>query len=222
MHGLKVNDVETDTLCCSQVSESKKRRRVLPRIKSQERSTVLEGFINFYDECSNLSTTSLESSLEINFPVNIGEQIPGIVVSEPEFEQLSDIDMCDSDLFESEVDASAVLIRNSSSSSGSSKKCSFNFNQRSSQPLNHVNDVFPVNLAASLVALVAKHNGSDALLSDLLKRGQALFGDSALTPWSVRSQFQEVCQQYQSSKKVSPNGELILLNFRSLLMDIVI
>ena len=222
LHGLKVNDVETDTLCCSQISESKKRRRVLPRIKFQERSTVLEGFINFYDECSNLSTTSLESSLEINFPVNIGEQIPGIVVSEPEFEQLSDIDVCDTDLFESEVDASAALIRNSSSSSGSSKKYSFNFNQRSSQPLNDVNDVFPVNLAASLVALLAKHNGSDALLNDLLKRDQALFGDSALTPWSVRSQFQEVCQQYQSSKKVSPNGELILLNFRSLLMDIVI
>ena len=114
--------------------------------------------------------------------------------------------MCDTDLFESEVDASAALIRNSSSSSGSSEKYNFNFNQRSSQPLNHVNDVFPVNLAASLVALVAKHNGSDALLNDLLKRDQALFGDSALAPWSVRSQFQEVCQQYQSSKKVSPNG----------------
>ena len=182
MHGLKVNDVETDTLCCSQISESKKPRRVLPRIKFQERSTVLEGFINFYHERSNLSTTSLESSLEINFPVNIGEQIPGILVSEPEFEQLSDIDVCDTDFFESEVDASAALIRNSSSSSGSSKKYSFNFNQRSSQPLNHVKDVFPVNLAASLVALVAKHNGSDALLNDLLKRDQALFGDSALTP----------------------------------------
>ena len=117
----------------------------------------------------------MESSLEINFHVNIREQIPGIVVSEPEFEQLSDIDVCDTDLFENEVDASAALIRNSSSSSGSSEKYSFNFNQRSSQPLNHVNDVFPVNLAASLVALVAKHNGSDALLNDLLKRDQAPF-----------------------------------------------
>ena len=156
----------------------------------------------------------MESSVEIIFPANIEEQIPGIVVREPEFEQLSDINVCDTDLFESEVDASAALIRNSSSSSGSSEKHSFNFGQRNSQPLNHVKDVFPVNLAASLVALVAKHNGSDALLNDLLKRDQALFDDSALTPWSVKSLFREVCQQYQSSKQVSSNGELILLSYQ--------
>ena len=178
----------------------------------QESSFVLEVFINSNEKCSNLSTTSLESGLELNFPIDIEEQIPGIVLHEPEFEQLSDIDVSDKDLFEKEVDAICALIRNSSSSSSSSNNYSFNFSQRSSQPLNHVKDVFPANYEASLVALVAKHNGSDALLNDLLKRDLAFFGKSALTPWSVKSLF-IVCQQYQSSKQVFLNGKLILLSF---------
>ena len=77
------------------------------------------------------------------------------------------------------------------------------------------------NLKASLVAIVSVHNGSDSLLNDLLKRDQLLFGGQTVSPWAVRKQFEDFCTLYQSSKQSFDNGELILLNFRPLLIDIV-
>ena len=65
------------------------------------------------------------------------------------------------------------------------------------------------------------HNGSDSLLNDLLKRDQLLFGGQTVSPWAVRKQFEEFCTLYQSSKQSLNNGELILLNFRPLLIDII-
>ena len=76
-------------------------------------------------------------------------------------------------------------------------------------------------MTASLITLVSRHNGSDALLNDLLKRDQALFGERAITPWTVKTQFREFCDRYQSEKIISSNGELILIKFRILLLDIV-
>ena len=77
------------------------------------------------------------------------------------------------------------------------------------------------NLAASLLAIVSLHNGSDALLSDLLKRDQLLFAGQTISPWAFRKQFENICAKYQSSKQSFHNGELILLSFRPLLLNIL-
>ena len=77
------------------------------------------------------------------------------------------------------------------------------------------------NLKASLLAIVSVHKGSDSLLNDLSKRDQLVFGGQTVSPWAVRKEFEDFCTLYQSSKQSLNNGELILLNFRPLLMDIV-
>ena len=77
------------------------------------------------------------------------------------------------------------------------------------------------NLKASLLAIVSVHNGSDSLLNDLLKLDQLLFGGQTVSPWAVRKEFEDFCTLYQSSKQFLNNGELILLNFRPLLIEIV-
>ena len=69
---------------------------------------------------------------------------------------------------------------------------------------------------------MSAHNGSDLLLNDLLKRDQLLFGGQSVSPWAVRKQFEEFCTLYQTNNQSPNNGELILLNFRLLLIDIVI
>ena len=76
-------------------------------------------------------------------------------------------------------------------------------------------------LKAYLLAIVSAHNGSDSLLNDLLKRDQLLFVGQSVSPWAVRKQFEEFCTLYQSNNQSPNNGELILLNFRPLLIDIV-
>ena len=77
------------------------------------------------------------------------------------------------------------------------------------------------NLKAYLLAIVSIHNGSDSLLNDLLKRDQLLFGGQYVSPWAVRKLFEEICTLYQSNNQSPNNGELILLNVRPLLIDIV-
>ena len=87
--------------------------------------------------------------------------------------------------------------------------------------LTEVPDASKENLKASLLAIVSVHNDSDSLLNDLLKRDQLLFGGQTVSPWAVRKQFEEFCTLYQSSIQSFNNGELILLNFRPLLIDII-
>ena len=77
------------------------------------------------------------------------------------------------------------------------------------------------NLKAFLLAILSVHNCSDSLLNDLLKRDQLLFGGQTVLPWAVRKEFKDLCTLYQFSKQSLNNGELILLNFRPLLNDIV-
>ena len=66
------------------------------------------------------------------------------------------------------------------------------------QPLNQLSDVAPTNLVASLIALVSKHNASDSLLNDLLKRDQAIFGEDAVSPWFVQKQLNVLYSKFIS------------------------
>ena len=81
--------------------------------------------------------------------------------------------------------------------------------------------VTKTNLMASLLAIVSLHNAPNALLNGLLKRDQLIFGGQTVSPWAFKKQFEDFCSKYQSSKQSSENGELILLNFRPLLIDIL-
>ena len=59
----------------AQYFRTSKRRRVRPRIKLfvEENQNALESSINFYDESSKASLSSVESSSENNFPVQLDE-----------------------------------------------------------------------------------------------------------------------------------------------------
>ena len=91
----------------------------------------------------------------------------------------------------------------------------------SSMRLREVNEVSAVNLIASLLAIVVRHNCSDALLIDLIKRDQELFDHQTITPWAVKTKFSEFSSLYQEEKITLESGELIFVMFRQLLVDIV-
>ena len=155
----------------------------------EEKQNALESLINFYDECSNASLISVKSSTEINFPVQIDENsdietfpFEGSVNF---LEEIRDIELHEN----SSKSRSLVICGSSSSSSNQANENSIFDKRFCSDRLNAVSVVSPVNLTASLLTLMSKHNGSDALLNDLLKRGQALFGERAITPWTVKTQF---------------------------------
>ena len=67
--------------------------------------------------------------------------------------------------------------------------------------LQEVNALTPVNLAASLISIVSKHSGSDALLNDLLNRDQKLFSNQPIAPWTIKTRFQMLCLRYQHTKQ---------------------
>ena len=90
------------------------------------------------------------------------------------------------------------------------------------QPINHVSDVAPTNLVASLIALVSKHNASDSLLNDLLKRDQAIFGEGDVSPWFVQKQLNDLYSKFNSRKLSVDSGEIILIKFRPQLIEIVL
>ena len=87
--------------------------------------------------------------------------------------------------------------------------------------LREVNEVSAGKLIASLLAIVARHNCSDALLFDLIKRDQELFDHQTITPWAVKTKFSEFSSLYQDEKITLENDELIVVKFGQLLVDIV-
>ena len=80
-------------------------------------------------------------------------------------EEISDIE-----LHENSSSSRSLVISGSSSSSSNHENEISIFDKRfCSDRLNAVSVVSPVNLTASLITQVSKHNGSDAHLNDLLK-----------------------------------------------------
>ena len=118
---------------------------------------------------------------------------------------------------------SAVEIYSSSSYSGLGETIDMNIGDHfDKQPINQLSDVAPTNLVASLIALVSKHNASDTLLNDLLKRNQVLFGEGAVSPWFVKKQLNDLYSKFISRKLSVDSGEIILIKFRPQLNEIVL
>ena len=118
---------------------------------------------------------------------------------------------------------SALETYSSSSNSGlegtADMKMGNNFDK---QPLNQVSDASPTNLAASLITLVSKHDASDSLLNDLLKRDQFVIGERAVSLWFVQKQLNDLYSKFVSSKLGVHDGEIILIKFRPLFIEIVL
>ena len=223
LHGKIESTQETSSTDLTH-SSAKKRRNVKPRIKIQKNVSVLDSLIKFYDECSNTSVCSenSESAVLQSFePQSSDIEVTHLQNFEDSFE-ISD-ENTDEDIFESSFVENPGFLSHSSSSGSHQETGDLDFSKEySAQRLNHVSDVSPANLAASLIALITKYNAPDSLLKDLLKRDQALFGESAISPWAVQTQLQNFSSNYVSRKLIVREGEIILIKFRSLLMEIVV
>ena len=223
-HGSEELQEESD----EPIKPPKRKRNVKPRIKitaSDVRGSLLTDLIKFYNEDSNVSLASEVSSIPFtnsDFPDN----------SISDAEQIEKDGNCSdfSDGFSSteisypcdqiETLVGVDLFANFSATESDSENEEKDDNDQTVL-LTEVSGASTENLKASLLAIVSVHNGSDSLLNDLLKRDQLLFGGQTISPWAVKKQFEDFCSLYQSSKQSLNNGELILLNFRPLLIDIV-
>ena len=135
--------------------------------------------IKFYENFSNSSELSLE--FEAPSDVQDEEKLNEIAANVPPVgsgaNQLVD-DEIESDSFEGLANFNEFVDRIGSflSDTEIAESSGLSFNEIfSSMRLREVNEVSAVNLIASLLAIVARHNCSDALLFDLIKRDQELF-----------------------------------------------
>ena len=190
------------------VQRPKRRRKVKTLIKiscSDERASQLSSMIRFYDEeqseCSaagitsdntSLSTSACDRFFESDSPTGVEPDAS----LESEFESFHEEE-------ESFVESERLYDYSdySFSSEGSNQENISQSDTRQRTRITEVCEVTPVNLAASLVAIVSKHNGSDSLLADLLKRDQKIFSNQSLPPYAVKTRMQKLCLQYQNEKK---------------------
>ena len=223
LHGQNNNSQDQDSEK-SDCSVAKKRRKVIPRIRMRKSIPAhLNSLIKFYDECSN---TSIPSSENPESDVPSRSQLQS---SDVETILLRDSDENSEKNSEPESKSnpssenSAVEIYSSSSYSGLGDTIDMNIGDHfDKHPINQVSDVAPTNLVASLIALVSKHNASDSLLNDLLKRDQAIFGEGAVSPWFVQKQLNDLYSKFISRKLSVDRGEIILIKFPPQLIEIVL
>ena len=224
-HGMQVltESVQQDNL---NDRPPKRKRIAKPRIKvmkDDERGSLLVDLATFYNEDSNASIVSETSSISVvKSPDPEWELTESEELEQEDDEVVSDVSCSDISLsFEQseEFNHGIDLFRDYSLIEEG--------DESGTQEADEENQLFEIagasatNLAASLLAIVSLHNGSDALLSDLLKRDQLLFAGQTISPWAFRKQFENFCAKYQSSKQSFHNGELILLSFRPLLLNIL-
>ena len=224
---------DKDSLCGDEISETvlptERRKRIKPAIKlirSKKQSDLLGDMLRFYHELPSDRSTSRHSYLDQAVPsVSDAAMLEERVV--PARLQ-TDTDVHEADIWQdSELEIATALFESadfeigetSSDSESSGKAIELCPDQQTR--LQEVNAVMPVNLDASLISIFSKHNASDALLNDLLKRDQKLFSNQSIAPWTIKTRLQMLCLRYQHTKQTLENGELILFNFRSLLLDTV-
>ena len=195
---------------------------MIPRFKCvrDTQPSNLLTFINFFDETSNVSIQSFDNESE----AQEAEQWA------TERDDDSDSEMCDSDSVEDEtestcledlLDAEETDIDNFGYNSDDEEETQ---HQRScaKQGKCKISEVIVVssgNSAASLLSIVAQHNGSDALLTDLLKRDHSLFGNQINSPWFLESKLEAA--GYKQSHQNLDHGELIFLCLKTLLYVII-
>ena len=223
-HGIEAEESE-DKMSEVGMKPSKRKRTVIPRIKVNARdvrSSLLTDLIKFYSEDSNASVVSETSSIPLNCgPACDGDDLAGF--GSPECNDSSDgvsstVISLPSDHFQSNT--ALDLFSNHSFNDSGDEIVSYERND-SNGLLHQVSGVSVENLKASLLAIVSVHNASDALLNHLLKRDQLLFDGQSVSPWAVKKQFEDFCSSYQCDRTLVEKGELILMIFRPLLVDIV-
>ena len=228
LHGNQ--NVSSDETIKDTVREiAKKRcRKSKPRISLEPIVTPklhLEEMIKFYEDCSNSSELSLE--FEAPLDVQDEEKLDEIAANVPPVDsganQLVE-DEIESDSFEGLANFNEFVDQSGSflSDTDIAESSGLGFNEVFSRMrLREVNEVSAGNLIASLLAIAARHNCSDALLFGLIKRDQELFDHQTITPLAVKTKFSEFSSLYQDEKITLENGELIVVKFRQLLVDIV-
>ena len=208
---------------------SKRKRRTMPRFKcvSDEKPSGLQTLVSVFDETSNLSIQSFEEN-NVDAPENETWDI------EEDFLSAVNSDLS-SDVSDGETICINKLQEIVSSDSEDHNYDTDNIGEEVEEPEYselfslvkedaQISDVLPVssgNLAASLLSIVAEHNGSDELLAALLKRHQCLFGKKTVSPWSMKSQLLNEVTQFEHSKQSSTHGELIFLKFKPFLLKII-
>ena len=212
-----VEDHDKESLSWDEISETvvttKRRKRLKPAIRlirSKKQSDLLGDMLRFYDELPSDSSTSKHSYLDqavssVSDAAMLEEcVVPARLQTDtdvPEANLLHDSELENATaVFES---ADFEISETSSDSESSGKAIELCPDQQTR--LHEVNAVTPVNLAASLISIVSKHNGSDALLNDLLKRDQKLFFNQSIAPWTIKTQFQMLCLRYQHTKQTLKN-----------------
>ena len=171
------------------------------RVRSKNRKDKKQSFshentitqlLNFYSDLSNISVDSLEQEIaQIE-----GEASPNNVTS---------VDVQDSEndqeFFSEEVNEDESFEGSESPLNHTSDNSKFEtavFNQETQFAfefdgvrINSIPEVKAGNLVASLLAIVTKNNGSDALLQDPLKRDQQFFSGQTVSGLRVKAKVQE-------------------------------
>ena len=210
------------------LTQIKKFRRSLPRIQVvEEKSSTneLQSFIQFFDEGSNLSIQSFEDD-EINQVL-----VPNVLSDDsfeflPQYKEVEELDQTEEEILPSREDASSdENLSNSDEDvgnfSGETSQQAVTTLQQHKEKISEMIPVSSGNLAASLLSIVAQYNGPDLLLIDLLKRDQALFGSNCVAPRTLLKQLKQEAETLVHSKKIIDEGEIVFLNFRVTLCEIV-
>ena len=208
---------------CLVRSKKKRMAKLAVNNTSQE---GLTGLVEIFCELSNASVDSVdqETSQENQQLIPDESATDPAIISDENISIFSEDVSSENDnsievVMSSAVDSSDEQMKDSSAEND--QYLSFS-DELDSVFIDAVKHVSAGNLAASLLTIVSKHNCSDALLHDLLKRNQFIFSGQTLSPYAVKSKLQEVCLRYFENRVVTCNGEVVLVNFYQLIKDIVV
>ena len=204
----------------------RKKKKVAKLAVNNTSQEGLTGLVEFYCELSNASVDSVdqETSQENQ------QLIPDESATDPAFFSDENISIFSEDVSSENNNSIEVAMSSAVDSSDEEMKDSSAENDQYLSFSDELDSVFidavkyvsASNLAASLLTIVSKHNCSDALLHDLLKRDQIIFSGQTLSPYAVKSKLQEVCLRYYENRVVTSNGEVVLVNFYQSIKDIVV
>ena len=203
------------------------KRKRLPKaeIRYAQHATEFDSFFAYYEDSSNFSLSSLNEAP--SFPIETSPNntaVPQIITSDSIDDEMgSSNGTTDESLNNAQFQFFPEYESNESSQSDTEAVRELaSFNQ--SSLCDFVSDCRPVsvsNLALSIMSLVIKHNCSDQMMYELLKRDQIIFNGESLAPWTIKKRLGEFAAQYQCRKELLSNGEQIYLNFSPLLLKIV-
>ena len=222
-HGRSANLMQSTSQTV--VRAVKRKRLQKAEIRFAQPAAEFDSFFAYYEDSSNFSLSSL--NMAPSFPIETSPNntaVPQIITSDS-----IDDEMCcskgttDESLNNAQFQLFPEYQSDESSESDTEAVRELaSFNQ--SSLCDFVSDCRPVSvsdLALSIMSLVIKHNCSDQMMYELLKRDQIVFNGESLAPWTIKKKLGEFAAQYQCRKELLSNGEQIYLNFNPLLLKIV-